>query len=78
MTQHYDAIVLGAGHNGLTCACYLARAGLSVLVLEACPVVGGMTATEEETTPGFWTDLHASGYQMANLSPVPICSAVMS
>ena len=40
-----DAIVVGAGHNGLTAACYLARAGLDVLVLEASEIVGGMTAT---------------------------------
>jgi phytoene dehydrogenase-like protein len=33
--------------------------------------VGGMTVTEEETLPGFWSDIHASGYQLANLSPVP-------
>ena len=71
MSHSYDAIVIGAGHNGLTCACYLAKAGLKVLVLEQYHTVGGMTVTEEETLPGFWSDLHASGYQLANLSPVP-------
>ena len=71
MSHSYDAIVIGAGHNGLTCACYLAKAGLEVLVLEQYHTVGGMTVTEEETLPGFWSDLHASGYQLANLSPVP-------
>src|SRR5262245_57688801 len=71
MVHPHDAIVIGAGHNGLTCACYLARAGLKVLVLEQYGKVGGMTITEEETLPGFWSDIHASGYQLANLSPVP-------
>ena len=71
MPNSYDAIVIGAGHNGLTCACYLAKAGLKVLVLEQYHTVGGMTVTEEETLPGFWSDIHASGYQLANLSPVP-------
>jgi len=68
----YDAIIIGAGHNGLTCACYLAKAGLKVLVIEQYHSIGGMTITEEVTLPGFNSDVHAFGYQLANLSPVPI------
>jgi phytoene dehydrogenase-like protein len=48
----YDCIVIGAGHNGLTCAAYLARAGRSVLVLEALERPGGAAATRE-FAPGF-------------------------
>jgi phytoene dehydrogenase-like protein len=43
----YDAIVVGAGHNGLTAAAYLARAGLSTLILERREIVGGCCVTEE-------------------------------
>lgn len=43
----YDVIVIGAGHNGLVCAAYLARAGLSTLVLERRDRVGGMADTSE-------------------------------
>src|SRR6201988_2885145 len=45
--QVYDAIVIGAGHNGLTAAAYLARAGLSTLILERRDIVGGCCVTEE-------------------------------
>jgi phytoene dehydrogenase-like protein len=45
--QTYDAIVIGAGHNGLTAAAYLARAGLKTLVLERREIVGGCCVTEE-------------------------------
>ena len=48
----YDAIVIGGGHNGLTCAAYLARAGRKVLVLERRHVLGGAAVTEE-IFPGF-------------------------
>jgi phytoene dehydrogenase-like protein len=50
--SRYDAVVIGAGHNGLTCACYLARGGLKVKVLERRPRVGGAAVTEE-FHPGF-------------------------
>jgi phytoene dehydrogenase-like protein len=52
----YDVVVAGAGHNSLISAAYLTRAGLRCLVLEARPVIGGDTATEELTLPGFWHD----------------------
>ena len=47
-----DVVIVGAGHNGLTCACYLAAAGLKVRVVERRPVVGGAAVTEE-FHPGF-------------------------
>jgi len=52
MTQKFDAIIVGGGHNGLTCAAYLARAGRKVLVLEQRHVLGG-AAVSEEIFPGF-------------------------
>src|SRR5260221_13503997 len=46
MGQHYDAIVIGGGHNGLTNAAYLAKAGKKVCVLERRPMLGGAAVTE--------------------------------
>src|SRR3989475_1852089 len=52
MNSKYDAIIIGAGHNGLVAAAYLARAGRNVLVLERRELVGGCVVTEE-LWPGF-------------------------
>jgi len=52
VADRHDAIVIGGGHNGLVNAAYLARAGLSVLVLEQRPMLGGATVSEE-IYPGF-------------------------
>jgi phytoene dehydrogenase-like protein len=49
MTDRYDAIVVGAGHNGLVCSALLAKAGKNVLVLEAKEQVGGAAVTREFT-----------------------------
>jgi phytoene dehydrogenase-like protein len=54
----YDTVVIGAGHNGLVTAAYLARAGARVLVLERRPIVGGACVTEE-TWPGYRINTYA-------------------
>jgi flavin-dependent dehydrogenase len=48
-SSEYDAIIIGAGHNGLTCACYLIKDGLKVLVAEQYHSLGSMTITQEVT-----------------------------
>ncbi len=52
MTTPYDAIIIGAGQNGLTCAAYLARAGRRVLVVEGRAHPGGLAGEDRETLPG--------------------------
>lgn len=52
MTAHYDAVIIGAGHNGLVAGTYLARAGLRVLLVERRDIIGGACVTEE-LFPGY-------------------------
>ena len=61
-----DALIVGGGHNGLTCACYLAGAGYKVRVLERRPMVGGAAVTEE-FLPGFRNS--AAAYTVSLLHP---------
>jgi phytoene desaturase len=65
----YDVIVVGGGHNGLTCACYLQKAGLKVLVLERRPIVGGAVCTET-MFGGYRMDIGSSAHIMIHLTPV--------
>jgi phytoene dehydrogenase-like protein len=60
VSKTYDAIVVGAGHNGLCLAAYLQRSGLATLVVEAAPELGGMARTEEPLLPGFRHNVHAN------------------
>ncbi|HTZ79863.1 MAG TPA: NAD(P)/FAD-dependent oxidoreductase [Stellaceae bacterium] len=66
MAAQYDAIIIGAGHNGLVCGSYLAKSGLKILVLERRHVIGGAAVTEE-FAPGFRTSVFS--YVMSLLHP---------
>ena len=65
-----DAIVIGAGHNGLVAANLLADAGWDVLVLEATANPGGAVRSAEVTAPGYLSDLYSSFYPLGYASPV--------
>jgi len=70
MKSHYDVVILGAGHNGLVAASYLARAGLSVLLLEKNDYIGGAT-TSQKVFPDY--DAHLSRYSyLVSLFPEKI------
>jgi phytoene dehydrogenase-like protein len=66
MNQPSDVLIVGAGHNGLVCAYYLARKGLKVTMVERCPVVGGAAVTEE-FHPGYRNS--TASYTVSLLNP---------
>ncbi|WP_320068031.1 NAD(P)/FAD-dependent oxidoreductase [Micromonospora sp. RTGN7] len=68
--QTADAVVIGAGHNGLVAANLLADAGWDVLVLEATGAPGGAVRSAEVTAPGYLSDLYSSFYPLGYASPV--------
>jgi phytoene dehydrogenase-like protein len=68
--ERYDVVIVGGGHNGLTCAGYLAKAGKKVLVLEAREVVGGGCATKEVAAPGFRHNFHSNFHGIIHMGPV--------
>lgn len=69
MSEQYDAIIIGAGPNGLSAAVALAREGLRVKIIEAGDTVGGGTRTRELTLPGFSHDVCSAIHPMGVASP---------
>jgi phytoene dehydrogenase-like protein len=70
LPDEVDVVVIGAGHNALVCAGYLAVAGLEVAVLEASEGPGGNTRTEELTLPGFAHDSCSSAHVLVQSNPL--------
>src|SRR5437762_13255753 len=70
MKSRYDVVILGAGHNGLVAAAYLARAGLSVLLLEKNDYIGGAT-TSQQIFPDYEARLSRYSY-LVSLFPEKI------
>jgi phytoene dehydrogenase-like protein len=68
-SDQYDAVIVGAGPNGLSAGIVLAQAGLSVLIVEAKDSIGGGARTEELTLPGFRHDVCSAIHPMGVVSP---------
>lgn len=63
MEREYDGIIIGAGHNGLICCGYLAKAGLKILVVERHLEIGGGLDSHESARPGFWHNVHSNNHR---------------
>jgi phytoene dehydrogenase-like protein len=69
MSEGHDVVIVGGGHHGLTCAAYLARAGVDVCVLEGRHEWGGALYTAESTAPGFCHNIHANFMEFLHIMP---------
>ena len=67
--NEHDVIIIGGGHHGLTCAAYLAKAGVDVLLLEGRHEWGGALFTAEVTQPGFCHNIHANFMEFLHVMP---------
>jgi len=70
MSDNFDIVAIGSGHNGLVAAAYLAAAGKKVLVLERNPWFGGGVVTRELTVPGFRHDQHSMAHIFIQANPL--------
>ncbi|MGQ0619011.1 MAG: phytoene desaturase family protein [Panacagrimonas sp.] len=70
MGKQYDVVVAGGGSNSLSAAAYMAKAGMSVCVLEKNPVIGGGLVNRELTVPGFKHEPHATGLIIVMANPM--------
>src|ERR671932_794653 len=69
MPDSFDVVVAGGGHNALVAAAYLTRAGFECCVLDARPILGGDTATEELTLPDFLHNTCSTAHNLIQASP---------
>jgi phytoene dehydrogenase-like protein len=70
VAKKHEVVIIGGGHNGLTVACYLAKAGVDVCVLESTPDVGGCVISPELAAPGFKTDICAIWHGFIQPNPL--------
>lgn len=67
--SEFDVVIVGGGHNALTCAAYLARAGVDVCILEGRHEWGGAVYTAEPTAPGFCHNIHSNFMEFLHIMP---------
>ncbi len=70
LDQAFDAVIIGAGHNGMALGAYLAKSGWSVAILERRTEEGGGLCTEEVTEPNYLHNLHANYHSLFGICPV--------